>query len=223
MFNRSILAWAFATFVGFAVFCTAMHVPQIEYDLAMRAEAAFASEGFTDIEVDFDGRDGLLTGQASDQASIMQAAAVVADMNGVHSVDNQVELEEQGRGAGVTALQADIDELLRERRIEFESGSARLTTGGRVVVDQAARLLRTDQSATAVVGGHTDGSGPAEGNLTLSRERAEAVTQRLVKQGIDAGRLSAAGFGASRPVADNRTLEGREKNRRIEITLQSVE
>lgn len=65
--------------------------------------------------------------------------------------------------------------------------------------------------------GHADDSGNAARNLALSRQRAEAVVQSLVKGGIDAGRLRAAGHGASRPLADNKEEAGRAKNRRVEL------
>jgi OOP family OmpA-OmpF porin len=69
------------------------------------------------------------------------------------------------------------------------------------------------------VGGHTDSIGSDEYNLRLSQRRAEAVAAWLAAHGIAAARLTAKGFGESKPVADNRTAEGRQRNRRIEIVV----
>ena len=65
--------------------------------------------------------------------------------------------------------------------------------------------------------GHTDSTGTAVRNKTLSQQRAESVVSALVKAGIDAKRLSAKGWGQDNPIADNKTEEGRAKNRRVEI------
>jgi outer membrane protein OmpA-like peptidoglycan-associated protein len=67
--------------------------------------------------------------------------------------------------------------------------------------------------------GHTDNSGSAETNQALSQQRANNVRDYLVRQGLDAGSLSAQGLGENNPVADNGTDEGRQKNRRIEIIV----
>ena len=67
------------------------------------------------------------------------------------------------------------------------------------------------------VGGHTDNVGSADANLKLSRERAQAVMAALAERGVAAGRLTAKGYGQTVPVADNRTEDGRAKNRRVEL------
>ena len=67
--------------------------------------------------------------------------------------------------------------------------------------------------------GHTDFRSSADYNLELSRRRAQAVVGWLVSQGIDDERLEARGYGESRPIADNQTVEGRSRNRRVEVVL----
>jgi outer membrane protein OmpA-like peptidoglycan-associated protein len=67
--------------------------------------------------------------------------------------------------------------------------------------------------------GHTDNTGDKTKNLTLSQKRADAVKNYLVKKGIDASRLTAKGFGDTVPVADNKTADGRAKNRRVEFKV----
>ena len=74
-------------------------------------------------------------------------------------------------------------------------------------------------SLRLTIEGYTDNTGSAEINQTLSGQRANAVRDYLVKQGLNAGSLSAQGLGTNNPVADNSTAEGRQKNRRVEIVV----
>jgi outer membrane protein OmpA-like peptidoglycan-associated protein len=67
------------------------------------------------------------------------------------------------------------------------------------------------------VEGHTDSVGSPKSNKILSDDRAKAVVGEIVARGIDANRLSAVGHGQDRPIADNKTEEGRAKNRRVEL------
>jgi len=69
------------------------------------------------------------------------------------------------------------------------------------------------------VQGHTDNRGGRQLNVRLSKQRAEAVLAALVTRGIDAGRLTAQGYGPREPIATNATDEGREQNRRVEIKI----
>jgi len=71
-----------------------------------------------------------------------------------------------------------------------------------------------------VVEGHTDAKGSETYNLDLSARRAEAVRSYLVSQGVDQSRVSSQGLGFARPIADNKSAEGRANNRRVEIVVQ---
>lgn len=102
----------------------------------------------------------------------------------------------------------------------FENGDAILSAEGRQLLDQAIEVLQASPLAGLVVEAHTDDLGSEDDNLTLSQLQAEAVVAYLVAGGIDTGRLSAVGYGESRPIADNVTEEGRAQNRRIEFVLE---
>ncbi len=78
-------------------------------------------------------------------------------------------------------------------------------------------ILTENPSIRFEIGGHTDNSGGAAHNATLSQQRAEAVKSQLVTMGIDPGRLTTKGFGDTKPLSDNSTSEGRANNRRVEF------
>lgn len=102
--------------------------------------------------------------------------------------------------------------------ITFDTGKAVITAGSQAVLDQIGALLKGDTALRLEIQGHTDNVGVPASNLALSRQRAEAVRKYLVDtHGIAAARLTTAGFGDTKPVADNGTDEGRAKNRRVEL------
>lgn len=102
--------------------------------------------------------------------------------------------------------------------IDFESDKADLYIESLIILDQVAASLRDWPEVKVEIGGHTDSTGDAKRNLELSRRRAESVRAYLVSKGVDASRLSAKGYGESKPAADNNTPDGKAKNRRIELT-----
>jgi outer membrane protein OmpA-like peptidoglycan-associated protein len=101
--------------------------------------------------------------------------------------------------------------------INFDVDKATLRDDGMPVVAEIDKLLRAQPDLKLAIEGHTDNSGNAQHNKDLSRQRAETVLDRLVAGGIDKARLSAAGYGAEKPLADNGSEEGRAKNRRVEL------
>jgi OOP family OmpA-OmpF porin len=106
--------------------------------------------------------------------------------------------------------------------IEFAYEKAELTGGGRETLGQVVRFMNDQPEITLEVWGHTDAKGAELYNLHLSEKRAAAVVKYLVDSGIAAGRMKSAGFGESRPLADNETEEGRERNRRVELHIRAT-
>lgn len=107
-------------------------------------------------------------------------------------------------------------ERLTASTIRFDTGSAKIAPESSRLIAQLAELAKACPIGLAVEG-HTDNVGSGQFNRRLSQARAEAVVAALVDLGVDSARLSPRGFGADRPIADNSTLAGRAKNRRIEI------
>ncbi|MDH5832358.1 OmpA family protein [Luteimonas kalidii] len=106
-------------------------------------------------------------------------------------------------------------------QVNFATDRADILPESQPQIDQVLALLKADPALVLAVEGHTDDTGTAERNRSLSDARAASVVGALTGQGIDAARLSAAGFGADRPVADNATDEGKAKNRRVELVKKS--
>ncbi len=88
------------------------------------------------------------------------------------------------------------------------------------MLDNVVASLTKSPGIRLEIAGYTDDRGDPLYNRILSRRRAEAVMIYLVKHGIDARRLTAAGYGSDDPIADNSTEEGRQKNRRVELHIR---
>jgi outer membrane protein OmpA-like peptidoglycan-associated protein len=104
--------------------------------------------------------------------------------------------------------------------VQFDLGSARLTSESATVLDRLVKTLNDNPNLSIAISGHTDNSGDRGYNKTLSTARANSVMKYLTAAGIDAKRLSAQGFGDAKPRANNGTSAGRKQNRRIEVTAQ---
>jgi outer membrane protein OmpA-like peptidoglycan-associated protein len=105
-------------------------------------------------------------------------------------------------------------------QVRFETGTALIRDDSASLLQQVAELLQQHREIESCeVGGHTDDTGTAELNRELSEARARAVMAWLVARGVDPRRLTARGYGSSRPIADNTTDEGRTRNRRVEFLI----
>jgi OmpA-OmpF porin, OOP family len=103
--------------------------------------------------------------------------------------------------------------------ILFKSASDHLTDSSYIALDQLATLLLAHAEWHLTIEGYTDNSGAQANNLLLSRKRAAAVKDYLVKKGVAEIHLSSAGYGQAKPIADNRTPTGKAANRRVELKL----
>mgnify|MGYP001811940499 CR=1 FL=1 len=119
--------------------------------------------------------------------------------------------------AEVEELERTLSELIEGKVVEFEFASDQLTPAGIGLLDELLVPLVEFSAVPIEIAGHADSQGSADRNLELSRRRAQAVLDYFVSQGEDPERFVAVGYGDSRPIADNSTEEGRQKNRRIEF------
>lgn len=124
---------------------------------------------------------------------------------------------DQCPGTWGAEVYADGCEKIRLKSVYFDIESAVLTAHARGKLDETVAILKRETDLTVEITGHADSSGPEEFNQALSVRRAEAVRQYLVQAGIDAARLSANGYGETRPIESNDSVVGRADNRRVEL------
>ena len=115
--------------------------------------------------------------------------------------------------------EAQIVEIIGDRKITFEPGSANLDASAKDIMDELSELLKLCGDIPLEIQGHTDSQGRETMNKQLSQERAQAVLDALRNRRVLTASYRVTGYGEEQPIADNGTEEGREANRRIEFRL----
>lgn len=135
----------------------------------------------------------------------------------------EAQLRKQLRDSGVSIQrEGDKINLIMPGNITFSTNSANINTNFTGVLNSVALVLEEYNKTLVVVSGHTDSTGSVQHNQKLSEDRAGSVANYLRGQKIISDRLEVVGFGESQPVANNQAAEGRELNRRVEITLLPI-
>lgn len=104
-------------------------------------------------------------------------------------------------------------------KIFFENNSEKLKVASLVQLDELVNIINKYAASNLVIEGHADSNGSDTFNLELSQKRTESVKKYLMEKGIAASRLTAVGYGESKPIASNKTALGRAKNRRVELKM----
>jgi outer membrane protein OmpA-like peptidoglycan-associated protein len=139
---------------------------------------------------------------------------VMVDVVTSKALENKMVIVKAGDMADALATKGSVDLY----GIYFDVDKTDVKPESKATLDEVASLLKIDRSLKLEVAGHTDKTGNAPHNLTLSQGRADAVVQALVKTyGVSAARLQAKGYGDTKPVAPNDTETNRAKNRRVEL------
>lgn len=122
---------------------------------------------------------------------------------------------------GCPEIEEAVKEILKTAfdNLEFETGKDIIKEASKPSLDELAEVLVKRPEWKLQIAGHTDNVGSAQSNLILSKKRAEAVRNYLASKGLDEKRFSVLYFGQTQPIADNATPEGRQKNRRVEMTV----
>jgi outer membrane protein OmpA-like peptidoglycan-associated protein len=120
-----------------------------------------------------------------------------------------LEISQEVKKVMITAMQ----------NVQFETGKATLENKSYELLDQVVRVMQEHPEYRLRIEGHTDNIGNENINQMLSQSRAIVCLQYLVSKGIESSRLSSAGFGATRPIADNNAKDGRDRNRRVEFII----
>ena len=149
---------------------------------------------------------------------VVEVAAADSDGDGIP--DNRDKCPNTIQGAKVDGDGCLLtNQTITFNNIGFELNSAKLTATSRPLVDRLVKALKSQTNFYVEIAGHTDSTGSAEYNETLSDERAKAVRQYLIDNGVAAERLTARGYGEVVPVASNETSSGRAMNRRVEFRV----
>lgn len=238
--RRTLLAVAVAVvgLVAISLVQATAHRHSIEDNLTQRSTQALEAAGLSGVGVQFVGRDGTLTVPSSVDGE--RALAVVAELDGVRVVALR------GPAVAIAASSAppattpapDVrpttqapptsapsssappqTQLATLPQITFQTGSATLTAQGRASVARAAAILKANPEIRVRIEGNTDSFGAAAANLALSRARARTVLDALRASGIDAARISAVGYGESRPKVPNTSPANQAINRRVEFIV----
>lgn len=148
-----------------------------------------------------------------DYAVDIGAAPVAVDLSELEGVDLGDD--------PLIACQASFDLILQVNAVVFETGSAVISRESGETLDKIMAVSSNcADRLNFEIGGHTDSSGDAAANISLSRARAQAVANYMQTAGFSGDRLLVIGYGPDRPIADNSTPEGRAENRRIEFSVQ---
>ena len=124
------------------------------------------------------------------------------------------------RLSGLQAKETARGMMLTLGDVLFVSGKAELQPGAIEPINQLVDFLKEHTEKTIIIEGHTDNTGSSSLNTKLSLQRAEYVQSALLQRGIPAYKITARGLGQSQPVATNKTEQGRQQNRRVDIIIQ---
>jgi len=139
-------------------------------------------------------------------------------------MDNQAQkIEEAIPGAEVERVGEGIQLVLGENSVNFETSKSTLTAKAKANLDKLISVFKEYSETDIKIYGYTDSTGSEDFNLKLSEKRAASVKDYLVAKGINASRFETKGMGIADPIADNSTIEGRSKNRRVEFAITANE
>ncbi|WP_295794787.1 OmpA family protein [Mucilaginibacter sp.] len=145
------------------------------------------------------------------------------DIEGIGGADNPIILTNMrvASGGGMNMLGKKFtDAKLITHGINFDVDKATIKPESIGTLNMIVGILKDNPDLKFEVDGHTDNTGGAAHNATLSQQRADAVKTQLVSLGVDGSRLTTKGFGDTKPISDNLTLEGKANNRRVEFVKQ---
>jgi outer membrane protein OmpA-like peptidoglycan-associated protein len=145
------------------------------------------------------------------------------DGDGINDVDDDCPtLAGVKSNNGCPEIKAEVQQLFQKalQGIQFTSGRALIKPVSFPILDAIVKVMNENPSYKLLIGGHTDDVGSDATNLTLSKNRADAVANYLITKGITPLRISSAGYGETKPVDDNKTAAGRTRNRRVELKVE---
>ncbi|MGD2166975.1 MAG: OmpA family protein [Gammaproteobacteria bacterium] len=169
-----------------------------------------------DLEEEIRALDDQLGGVSQERSALVQRLEAEARIREQFASIEQLFARDEAR---VSREGNDI--IMRLVGLTFPSGSAAVSTSYRDLLDRVRQAAAVFPQSQIVIEGHTDSYGGDETNMRLSRERAEAISAFLASEfGVATFRMTAVGYGETRPIANNETAQGRARNRRIDIRIE---
>lgn len=210
----NIVAAGASAFVCLVWMTVSSAAPAIEEELIAATNRIPAEgEDLNWVEATLDGQHLTLAGYVPDNAALQLSQQMAEETAGVGSIENNVKLV-----GTAGSCQQGLNEALSREKIQFKPSSAAISDNSDFLLKMLAVVARNCDTRILIIG-HTDGVGDRENNQRLSERRAASVLDYLVSSGVSPDQLGAMGFGDTRPIYDNNTPEGREKNRRIEFVV----
>ena len=171
---------------------------------------------------------GVSKSNANTSAQNNRAAAigaVVGAAAGVYLDNKEKQLRQQMAGTGVEVNRnADGSVgLIMPGNITFDTNKSNIKPNFYTTLNKVAQTLTEDNKSGILVTGYTDNTGNDSINIPLSQARAQSVANYLASRGVSTSRINVQGQGAANPIASNATAQGREQNRRVEISIYAIQ
>ncbi len=181
------------------------------------------AESSTPAENGASSQDSNATNEAQEDKQVettkTETDALPADAHNYEEIYKQMTPEQREMSK---KIEDNISALLKVENITFATGSSKLTKKGKKTVDKIANVLKAYPNVYIEIAGHTDNTGNADANLKLSQRRVDSVKAELMSLGIEEKRLTAVGYGQTRPKVANDTKEHRRQNRRVEFHIIKI-
>ena len=196
---------------------TGNNIGGVEYDKAALGTLIGAGAGY-----------GISKGNANTSRQNNRAAAigaVVGGATGVYLDNKEKKLRQQMAGTGVEVKRNPDGSvgLVMPGNITFDTNKSNIKPNFYSTLNKVAQTLTEDNKSCILVTGYTDSTGNDSINIPLSQARAQSVASYLASQGVSTTRINAQGQGSANPIASNATAEGREQNRRVEISIYAIQ
>ena len=196
---------------------TGNNIGGVEYDKAALGTLIGAAAGY-----------GISKGNANTIRQNNRAAAigaVVGGSTGVYLDNKEKKLRQQMAGTGVEVNRNPDGSvgLIMPGNITFDTNKSNIKPNFYSTLNKVAQTLTEDNKSGILVTGYTDSTGNDSINIPLSQARAQSVASYLASQGVSTTRINAQGQGSANPIASNATAEGREQNRRVEISIYAIQ
>ncbi|GAB3251417.1 OmpA family protein [Chitinimonas naiadis] len=206
----------------------------VEQRVRTAQAAATGRQADTDVRQAGSERQQLIADARSKEANQAKVQAAMAEMK-ANQAQQQADISQQqamGEAQRASMLQSALESLAAQHTnrgtvvtlgdVLFDVGQATLRPSGNASVSKLATVLRDYPERRVLIEGHTDSTGSASFNQSLSERRALSVKRALVAQGVADNRVETFGYGKDNPVADNSSTSGRQQNRRVEIIISDA-